>query len=99
MTFDSIDNYLLKNAGSKPDVIAGLLAERSTQPQAAPFYRALEMLGARVADEALIALRLVVAGKEPADDAVKRVRELIALSRTGGESAPEAREAYAREME
>lgn len=99
MTFDSVDNYLLQNHGSKAEVIAELLRERSEDPQAAPFYRALEMLGARVADEALIALRLVLAGKEPQDEAVKRVRAFVAASRAGGELATVARVDYAGEME
>jgi len=74
------------------------LADRSDDPAAAPFYRALELLGARVADEALIALRVVLAGKAPADDVVKRMRESVAASRAPGEAAAEARQAYEREL-
>ncbi|MDQ6929969.1 MAG: hypothetical protein M3126_04805 [Candidatus Eremiobacteraeota bacterium] len=98
MSLDSVDGYLLENRGTKADVIAGLLKERSDDAVAAPFYRALEILGARVADEALIALRLVLAGKAPEDDAVKRVRAHVAASRSNGPAAQEARVEYAREM-
>ncbi|GAC1387889.1 MAG: hypothetical protein NVSMB31_00950 [Vulcanimicrobiaceae bacterium] len=98
MTFDSVDNYLLFGTGSKAEVIAKLLADRSEEPAAAPFYRALELLGARVADEALIALRLVLAGKPAADDVVKRMRECVAVSRAQGEAGGHARQAYEREL-
>lgn len=98
MSFESVDGYLLENRGAKAAIIAALLKERSDDAAAAPFYRALEILGARVADEALIALRLVLAGKTPGDDAVKRVRAHVAASRAGGPDAQKAREDYAREM-
>ncbi len=99
MQFDSLDDYLLDKRGNKADVIAGLLAERSEDPQAAPFYRALEILGAKAADEALIALRLVLAGKAAADDAIRRLRQNVATSRSGGEGAEQARAAYKKEVE
>ena len=98
MKFDSLDNYLLDKRGSKADVIAELLADRSTDPPAAPFYRALEMLGAKIDDQALIALRLVLAGKPPEDDAVRRLRSSVAAARLGGEGAAQARRAYAEEV-
>jgi hypothetical protein len=98
MQFDSLDDYLLHKRGSKADVISGLLLERSQDPHAAPFYRALEMVGAKVADEALIALRLVLAGKSPSDDAVRRLREKVAVARSGGDGAQEAQAAYHEEL-
>jgi hypothetical protein len=84
-----IDRYVLGEPVSKPDVVAGLLAERSDDPAAAPFYRAFEALGTRAADEALLALRLVLAGRRPDDDAVRRLRALAAVARaaaTGDEA-------------
>jgi hypothetical protein len=57
------------------------LADRSAAPAAAPFYRALEAVGLRAADEAFVALRLVLAGRTPDDAAVRRVRALAALAR------------------
>ncbi|MFN2527100.1 MAG: hypothetical protein ABR584_00085 [Candidatus Baltobacteraceae bacterium] len=98
MKFDSLDNYLLDKRGSKADVIAGLLASRSDDSHAAPFYRALELLGAKVDDQALIALRLVLAGKPAQDDAVRRLRSTVTASREGGEGAAPARLAYEQEL-
>ena len=98
MTFDSLDNYLLAGSGSKGEVIASLLAERSDDPQAAPFYRALEAVGPRVADEALIALRLVLAGKVVDDAAVKRARDLVKRARSGGPEAQAARATFLAEL-
>jgi hypothetical protein len=79
--FEVIDGYLLGAPVSKPDVLSALLAERSPDPAAAPFYRALEAVGAQAADEALLALRLVLAGKAPSDDAVRRLRALAGIAR------------------
>ncbi len=78
---EQIDRYLLGEPVSKPAAIAALLADRSSEPAAAPFYRALEAVGPRAADEALLALRLVLAGQAPSDDAVRRLRALAALAR------------------
>jgi len=83
MAFELIDRYLLGEPVSKPDVVAAILAERSAEPAAAPFYRAFEAVGARAADEAFIALRLVLAGKAPEDAAVRRLRALTSVARAG----------------
>ena len=76
-----LDRYLLGEPVSKPDVVAALLAERSSDPSAEPFYRAFEAVGTRAADEALIALRLVLAGRAAEDGAVRRLRGLAAIAR------------------
>ena len=81
MGFEVVDGYLLGEPVSKPDAVAALLAERSLDLAAAPFYRALEAVGPRAADEAFIALRLVLAGREPSDENVRRVRALAAIAR------------------
>jgi hypothetical protein len=81
-----LDRYLLGEPVSKPVVVASVLAERSPLPAAAPFYRALEAVGTRAADEALIALRLVLAGREPSDEAVRGLRALGALARAAAEN-------------
>ena len=81
MGFACVDGYLLGDPVSKEDAVAEFLSERSSDPAAAPFYRALEAVGARAADEALIALRLVLAKREPADEAVKRLRALSGVAR------------------
>ncbi|MBD5635554.1 MAG: hypothetical protein IAI49_13845, partial [Candidatus Eremiobacteraeota bacterium] len=81
MGFELIDGYLLGEPVSKPAVVESLLSQRSDAPAAAPFYRALEAVGARAADEAFIALRLVLAGHAPEDEAVRRVRALAGVAR------------------
>ena len=97
MQFHPIDGYLLDGSPTKRDALAAVLAERSTEPAAQPFYRALEALGERAADEALIALRLVLAGHAPDDAAVRRVRDLVArIRRTEPDAA--ARAAYVAEF-
>ena len=96
---EMIDGYLLGDPISKAEAIAALLAARSPLPAAAPFYRALEAVGARAADEALIALRLVLAGKPPEDDRVRRLRALSAKARSEkGADRAAARAAYLDEL-
>jgi hypothetical protein len=90
MTFHPIDGYLLDGRPTKGEAIAAALADRSDDPKAQPFYRALAAVGERAADEALIALRLVLAGK-PADDvSVVRLRAAVRASK-GGDAAARAR--------
>lgn len=91
-----LDGYLLDGKPSKQDAVAAVLAERSGVPAAQPFYRALEQLGPRVADEALIALRLALAGSAVGDAGVIRLRELLAAAR-GGDAG--ARKAYLAAVE
>ena len=81
MGWEIVDGYLLGEAVSKPDALAALLADRADVPAAAPFYRALEAVGARAADEAFLALRLVLAGRTADDLAVKRLRAVANVAR------------------
>ncbi|GAC1417310.1 MAG: hypothetical protein NVSMB64_27210 [Candidatus Velthaea sp.] len=81
MQFHPIDGYLLDGRPDKATAIAQALQTRVTDEGALPFYRALEAVGVRAADEALLALRLVIAGHAPEDDAVRRLRGLAALAR------------------
>jgi hypothetical protein len=81
MGFEVVDGYLLGDAVSKPSVVAAVLADRSDAPAAAPFYRALEAVGARAADEAFIALRLVLAGRDADEAAVRRLRAVAGFAR------------------
>jgi len=96
MSFTFIDGYLLDGRPAKAEAIASALAERSANPAAAPFYRALDVVGARAADESLIALRLVLAGRAVDDDAIRRVRAILGRVHAGD---GDARAAYAAEME
>jgi len=93
MGLHPLDGYLLDGVPSKADAIAAVLRDRSAAERAQPFYRALERVGARAADEALLALRIVLGGKEPDDAAVLAAREARARAK-GGDAA--AREAYVR---
>ncbi|HTV92406.1 MAG TPA: hypothetical protein VMG98_06790 [Verrucomicrobiae bacterium] len=94
MHFESIDEYLLRGAGRKADLIAKLLAARSTLPAAAPFYEGMRMLGARTPDLTLVALRLVLAGKRADDDSVVALRDHAQAVRDGGDAAATALLAY-----
>ncbi len=86
MPFHAIDGYLLDGRPSKAEAIAAALRTRVADERALPFYRAFEAVGERAADEALIALRLVIAGRAPEDAAVRRLRGLARLAR-GSERA------------
>jgi hypothetical protein len=86
-----LDGYLLDGTPGKAEAIAAALRARSDDPRAQPFYRALEALGARAADEALLALRLVLAGKDTDDDAIRMLRDARARARAGD---AEGRSAY-----
>ena len=88
-----MDGYLLDGTPGKAEAIAAALRARSDAPRAQPFYRALERLGVRAADEALLALRIVLGGKEPDDASVVAARDARAAAKRGD---PSAREAYLR---
>ena len=96
-----LDGYLLDGTPSKREAIDHLLQHRIDDPRAAPFYRAFEAIGTRAADEALIAMRALGAGKVPDDTVVRRLRDLVRLARSGrrGEQQVEdARAAYLEEL-
>lgn len=88
-----LDGYLLDGVPGKADAIAAALRARSDAPRAQPFYRALERVGARAADEALLALRIALGGKEPDDATVRAARDARARVQSGDSSG---REAYVR---
>jgi hypothetical protein len=90
-----IDGYLLDGRPSKDGAVAAILSDRRPVAAAQAFYRALDLLGPRVADEALIALRLALAGRTVDDDGVRRLRALVAAAR-GGDA--EARAAYLADL-
>jgi hypothetical protein len=87
MDFELIDGYLLDGVPPKSDVVRRLLESRPHAEGAPPFYEGLERLGARTPDLALIALRLVLAGKKADDGAVAWLRDVIARARAGDASA------------
>lgn len=87
MALHPIDGYLLDSRPSKDEAVAAVLADRQALPGAQPFYRALDILGPNVADEALMALRLALAGKAVDDDNVRSLRSRLAAARTGDAAA------------
>jgi hypothetical protein len=87
---------LLDGRPSKDQAVAAVLADRQPAPRAQAFYRALDLLGPKVADEALIALRLALIGAEVDDDGVLRLRGHLTAARNGD---PEARAAYLAAVE
>lgn len=91
MALHPIDGYLLDGQPSKDDAVAAVLANRQSIAGAQPFYRALDALGPRVADEALIALRLALAGAPVDDDGMRSLRGHVNAARRGD---PAARAAY-----
>jgi hypothetical protein len=90
MALHPIDGYLLDGRPAKADAVAAVLADRRPAAAAQAFYRALDALGPKVADEALMALRLALAGRTIDDDAVRNLRTLVAAARTGDASARDA---------
>ncbi|HEY0382731.1 MAG TPA: hypothetical protein VGC72_11065 [Candidatus Elarobacter sp.] len=91
MELHPLDGYLLDGSPGKAEAIAAALRDRSSDPRAQPFYRALETVGARAADEALLALRLVLGGKIADDEAIVEARAARARAKSG---EPGARDAY-----
>ncbi|HZV76622.1 MAG TPA: hypothetical protein VFF63_02545 [Candidatus Babeliales bacterium] len=87
MHFDLLDGYLLDSVPPKADVVRQLLESRPQAEGAPPFYEGLERLGARTPDLALMALRLVLAGKKADDVTISRMREIVDRARAGDESA------------
>ena len=95
MELHPLDGYLLDGRPSKADAIAAALRDRSAAAKAQPFYRALEALGARAADDALLALRVVLGGNQADDAAIVAARAARAAVKS---NEPGAREAYLRSV-
>ena len=93
MELHPLDGYLLDGRPPKAEAIAAALRDRSPDERAQPFYRALETIGARAADEALLALRLVLGGKAAGDETIVAARAARARAKTGGAAE---REEYMR---
>lgn len=87
MGFESLDGYLLDGTPSKSEVVRELLRTRPRADGASPFYEGLERLGPRTPDLALIALRLVLAGRKADDAAVSWLRDVVARARSGDSAA------------
>jgi hypothetical protein len=87
MDFELLDGYLLGGTPSKSEVVRKLLEIRPEAEGAAPFYEGMERLGSRTPDLALIALRLVLAGKKADDATVAGLRDVVARARCGDAAA------------
>ncbi len=94
-----IDAYLLDGRGSLPQLVAALLEEAPPSDAVRPFYAGIRVLGPRTPELALLALRLVVAGRRADDASVRRLRALVECVRSGGPEADAARREYAFELE
>jgi hypothetical protein len=90
VTLHPLDGYLLDGTPGKADAIAAALRERSADERAQPFYRALERVGVRAADESLLALRLVLGGRIPSDEAIIAARDARARAKSGDGGARDA---------
>jgi hypothetical protein len=89
MNFELLDGYLLGGAPSKAEVVRALLESRPQADGASPFYEGMQRLGARTPDLALIALRLVLAGRKADDAGVIWLRDLVDRARAGDAAARE----------
>lgn len=87
MDFELIDGYLLDGKPTKSEVVRALLETRPHAEGALPFYEGMQRLGSRTPDLALIALRLVLAGKKADNATVARLRDLAARARAGDATA------------
>lgn len=87
MDFDLLDGYLLDGLPSKAEVVRELLRKRPQAEGATPFYEGMQRLGERTPDLALIALRLVLAGKKADDASVIRLRDAATRARAGDAAA------------
>jgi hypothetical protein len=87
MDFELLDGYLLTGAPPKAEVVRKLLEQRPDAPGASPFYEGMQRLGARTPDLALLALRLVLAGKKADDETVKWLRGVAERARSGDGAA------------
>ena len=87
MNFELLDGYLLDGAPSKSEVVRALLQTWPRAEGVGAFYEGMERLGARTPDLALIALRLVLAGRSADDASVVWLRDVVARARAGDADA------------
>ena len=83
MELHPLDGYLLDGRPGKAEAIAAALASPADDPRAQPFYRALAAVGTRAADDALLALRLVLGGRTADDAGIRAARVARAEAQAG----------------
>lgn len=69
-----IDTYLLGENRNREHVFSRVAVWQPDIAAAGPIVRAITLVGARAADESLIALRLILAGREAEDGLVAALR-------------------------
>ena len=99
MDFELLDGYLLDGVPSKAEVVRSLLERRPQADGTAPFYEGMARLGARTPDLALIALRLVLAGRKADDASVTWLRGITERARAGHAAAREEYRSLDRHLE
>lgn len=80
---DLLDAYFLGTKLDRSSVFAQVATWKPDIEEAAPIVRAIALVGARAADESLMALRLLLAGHAALDERVMRLRTFIALAAKG----------------
>jgi hypothetical protein len=96
MDFELIDGYLLDGTPPKGEIVRELLEHRPGAQSARAYYEGLQQLGARTPDLALMALRLVLAGRKADDAAVKQLRDVLARAHGGDAGARDEYRALVR---
>ncbi len=90
-----LDRHLLDGVPTRTELVAELLAHAPPSAAAKPFFEGLRIVGPRTPDLALVALRLVLAGRRADDETVVRVKRLVEAARRGGREGEAARKEYA----
>lgn len=93
-----IDAHFLDGKRAWGELVASLLAQPPPTDTARPFYEGMRMLGPRTPELAVVALRLVLAGRRADDASVERLRAIVRRARSGPK-AEEARREYVAEVE
>ncbi len=78
-----IDAYFLGTERNRDAVFSQLGAWSPEIPSAVALVRAIAQVGSRAADESLMALRAVLAGHPPSDNAVQIIKRAVQALRTG----------------
>jgi hypothetical protein len=94
----SIDRYLLGESRDRALLFGQIGGWQPDLPAAAPIVRAIAMIGARAADESVIALRLILAGRLTDDAAVTTLRNDARLAAKGDTAARERYITATREL-
>ena len=84
-----IDAYLLGERSDRERVFSQLTTLQSEKEAALPILRAIALIGARAADESLMALRLALGTSPTSDKAIREIRSALADLSKGNASGRE----------